>query len=74
MKKCSFVVYGDIGDINGKIFKRLRDVAIREEVEIGKDAIEEAGGIPIGVRIENNLLTFDEETNLLRAEVRYELK
>jgi len=49
-------------------------VAIREEVEIGKDAIEEAGGIPIGVRIENNLLTFDEETNLLRAEVRYELK
>jgi len=74
MKKGSFVVYGDIGNISGTIFKKLRDVAIKEEVAIGKDAIEEAGGIPIGVRVENNLLTLDKEINLLRAEVKYELK
>lgn len=72
MKKTGFFyAYGDIGTISQMIFKKLKETAIREEATIGKDAIEEAGGIPIGIRIENNFLTLDKKTNLLRSRVRY---
>lgn len=74
MKTGVFYVYGDIGNISERIFKKMKETVVREEATIGENAIEEAGGIPIGIRIENNLLTFDEKTSLLRSRVRFEIK
>lgn len=67
-----FIVEGGIGDLNEKIFKQLK-----EEVNISSivqaDAIEEAGGVPPGVKVKNNMVYLNEENGLLRSRIIFEV-
>ena len=73
MKKGMFIVEGGISDLNEKIFKRLKEVASLKEFEMGENAIEESGGVPVGVKVKNRLITFNKKTKLLRARVSFQV-
>ncbi|MEK9182131.1 MAG: hypothetical protein AAB781_00910 [Patescibacteria group bacterium] len=73
MKNGTLIIEGDIGDINEKIFSKLKEKALAANV-MNENAIEESGGIPIGVKVKNRLLTLNKGTNLLHARVTFEMK
>lgn len=73
MKNGMFIVEGDISDLNENIFKRLKEVARLEEFEIGENAIEESGGVPVGVKVKNRFIIFNKKTKLLRALVSFQV-
>ena len=73
MKTGTFIVEGDIGKINEKIFSKLKEKALVASV-MQEDAVEESGGMPIEVKVKNRLLTLNKGTNSLHARVAFEIK
>lgn len=73
MQTGMFIVEGGIGDINEKIFRELKERTLVANT-IEADAIEESGGVPIGVKVKNRILTLNKGTKLLQARVAYEIK
>lgn len=74
MKTGRFTVEGDIGNISKNIFNKLEEVANFEQFLLGNEAIEEAGGVPLSVRVVNNNLDLNKENRLLRSEITFEIK
>lgn len=67
-----FIVEGGIGDLNEKIFGRLKKEVIISSI-VQADAIEEAGGVPLGVKVKNNKICLNKKNGLLRSRIIFEV-
>lgn len=72
MREGAFIVEGDIGDLNEKVFKQLNEEFFIFNIAQA-DVIEETGGGLHGIKVKNNKICLNKKNNLLRARVIFEI-